>query len=226
MRIDDQSRLATAHDHAHSDLADDLVLIHSLQDGCEKCFDILFARYWRLVFAIAWKILRERTDAEEIVQEVFLTLFLHSDKYDITRGSVKTWIAQFAHFKALIKRRYLQTRELTNLDEFLEFESGLLRFETSQGSERAIFVEECLAVLNPRERRTVELIHFDGYTLMETASVLKESLANTRNIYYRGMKALRLKLMMPRTHDERNDKGVVDNISEAAARSLILGTDV
>jgi RNA polymerase sigma-70 factor (ECF subfamily) len=226
MRIDNQSRRSTDYEHPHSDLVDDLAVIRSLQDGCEKCFDVLFARYWRLVFTIAWKILRERTDAEEIVQEVFLTLYLHSDKYDAARGSVKTWIAQFAHFKALIKRRHLQTRELMNLDEFLEFESGLLRFETSQGSERAAFVEECLAALNPRERRTVELIHFDGYTLMETAAVLKQSLANTRNIYYRGMKALRSKLMTPCSRATKDDGGVAGNISEAAARSLILGTDV
>src|SRR5579863_9820032 len=95
MRIDNQSGRSSEHEHAHSDLTDDLVVIRSLQEGCEKCFDILFARYCSLVFAIAWKILRERTDAEEIVQEVFLTLYLHSQKYDATRGSVKTWIAQF-----------------------------------------------------------------------------------------------------------------------------------
>src|SRR5579859_7544126 len=95
-------------DHDHSDETDDLVLIRTLQDGCEICFDALFARYWRLVFTIAWKILRQRTDAEDIVQKVFLTIYLRRDRYDATRGSVKTWIAQFAHFKALLRRRYLQ----------------------------------------------------------------------------------------------------------------------
>jgi RNA polymerase sigma-70 factor (ECF subfamily) len=228
MLIGETSRHTCLPEHIQRDLADDVVLIQSLQDGCDKCFEILFARYWKLVFTIAWKILRQRTDAEDLVQEVFLTIFLQRNSYDSTRGSVKTWIAQFAHFKALIKRRYIQTRELTNLDELSEFESGMLRFGASQGVlERAAFVEECLAVLNPRQRRTVELIHFDGYTLVETAALLKQSLANTRNIYYRGLKALRLQLLasraLPAKEDERRP---ARNVSEVAAKSLILGTDL
>ncbi len=223
----DTTRYACPREHVHSESADDLALIHSLQDGCEKCFDVLFARYWKLVFTIAWKILRDRTDAEDIVQEVFLTIYIQRDRYESTRGSVKTWISQFAHFKALMKRRYIQTRELVNLDEFSEFESGLLKFSASQGVlERATFVEECLSVLNPRQRRTVELVHFDGYTLLETAAVLKQSLANTRNIYYRGMKALRLQLSATRVHPGRNERELAGSISETAAKSLVLGTEL
>lgn len=227
MLKDDTTRYACNREHVHSDSADDLVLIQSLQGGCEKCFDVLFARYWKLVFTIAWKILRERTDAEDIVQEVFLTIYIQRDRYESGRGSVKTWISQFAHFKALMKRRHIQTRELVNLDEFSEFESGLLRFSASQGVlERATFVEECLSVLNPRQRRTVELVHFDGYTLLETSAVLKQSLANTRNIYYRGMKALRLQLLATRVHPTRNERELPGSITEVAAKSLVLGTDL
>jgi RNA polymerase sigma-70 factor (ECF subfamily) len=227
MLKNETNRHAMSSGHVHLDSADDLLLIHSLQDGCEKCFDVLFARYWKLVFTIAWKILRERSDAEDIVQEVFLTIYLQRDRYESSRGSVKTWISQFAHFKALMKRRYIQSRELVNLDEFSEFELGLLRFSASQGVlERAAFVEECLSVLNPRQRRTVELVHFDGYTLLETAAVLKQSLANTRNIYYRGMKALRLQLTGTRVHAGGNERELVGDFTEAAAKALVLGTDL
>lgn len=232
-RCDPETRLSAAprsagmREHVHSDSADDLEHIQALQDGCEKCFDALFAKYWKLVFTIAWKILRERTAAEDIVQDVFLTMYLQRDRYESSRGSVKTWIAQFAHFKSLMKRRYIQTRELVNLDEYSEFESGLMEFAASQGVlERAAFVEECLAVLNPRQRRTIELVHFDGYTLMETAAVLKQSLANTRNIYYRGMKALRFQLLMPRAHVGKSAVDLAGCITEAEAKSLILGTDL
>jgi DNA-directed RNA polymerase specialized sigma24 family protein len=114
-----------------------------------------------------------------------------------------------------------------NLDELSEFESGLLRYSASQGVlERAAFVEECLSVLNPRQRRTVELVHFDGYTLLETAAVLKQSLANTRNIYYRGMKALRLQLMGTRLHPADHESELAGSITQAAVKSLVLGTDL
>ena len=227
MLMSEEIQFANNHEHVHSDIYDDLALIQAFQDGCNKCFESLFARHWKLVFTIAWKILRQRTDAEDIVQEVFLTIYLRSDRYDVSRGSVKTWIAQFAHFKALIRRRYLQTREQRNLDEFSEFESGLLRFKSAQGTlERATFIEECLATLNPRQRRTVELVHFDGYTLLETATVLKQSLANTRNLYYRGMKALRSQLLASPSHVSVSAKGKGSAISAAAPLVLAFGTDL
>jgi hypothetical protein len=64
---------------------------------------------------------RRRTEGKRY----FLALYLQRDKYDATRGSVKTWIAQFAHFKALMRRKYLQTRELANVDELAVFEYEL-----------------------------------------------------------------------------------------------------
>ena len=178
--VEKASRYADDREHMHSDLIDDSALIESLRTGCERCFEVLFVRYWKLAFAISWKILRQQTEAEDIVQDVFLAIYLQRDKYDSTRGSVKTWIAQFAHFKALMRRKYLQTREMTDVDDIEAFESALSKVATGQGAlERGALVEQYLRVLNPRQRRTVELIHFDGYTLLETAAVLKESLANT-----------------------------------------------
>lgn len=216
-----------SREHLHSDALDDKALVQSFQNGCDSCFEILFTRYWKLVFTIAWKILRQKTDAEDIVQDVFLTIYLQRDRYDSTRGSVKTWIAQFAHFKALLRRRYIQTREQRNLDDYSEFESELLRFGGSQGVlERATFVEECLAALNPRQRRTVELIHFDGYTLLETAAVLKQSLANTRNLYYRGMKVLRTQLQTSHAQAMKNEKKADGAIGSPSPGSLVFGTDL
>ena len=204
------------------EMADDTELIRLLQSGSDESFELLFARYWRLVFAIAWRILRHRSEAEDVVQDVFLTIYLRSAKYDSDRGSVRTWIAQFAHFKALVRRRSLQTADLENIDELKEFESGLLRFGNAEGvMERATFVEECLSTLNPRQRRTLELIHFDGYTLVEAASVLKQSLANTRNLYYRSLSALRTQLATSRAYANTGDAKTAEVLTDA--ESLILG---
>ena len=109
---------------------------------------------------------------------------------------------------------------LANLDELKEFETGLAGITTDTGGmERAAFVEECLSVLDPRQRRAVELVHFDGYTLLETATILKQSLANTRNLYYRGMSALRTKLNVPGRQPALTR--LSDRLSDATADSLI-----
>jgi DNA-directed RNA polymerase specialized sigma24 family protein len=55
-------------------------------------------------------------------------------------------------------------------------------------------VESGLASLKPKQRQVMELVHFEGLTLQETAERIRESFANTRNYYYRGLKALRVYL--------------------------------
>lgn len=227
MPLKNASRCAGNREHLHVQFADDAALIESLQAGCEPCFEILFARYWKLVYAIAWRILRQQGEAEDVGQEVFLALYLQRDRYDATRGSVKTWIAQFAHFKALMRRKYLQTRELNDLDDLTAFECELSRTRGLQGTlERSALVEQYLSALNPRQRRTVELIHFDGYTLLEAAAILHQSLANTRNLYYRGMKSLRANLLAPGRPATKREERLEGDLSNAGADSLILRTDL
>jgi len=200
---------------------DDAELLSSMRAGSESSFDELFSRYWKLVFAIAWNITRQRSEAEEVVQDVFLTIYMRSGEYDATRASVRTWIAQFAHFKSLVRRRSLQI-SLASLEDLKEFQSGLAGFTSETGGmERAAFVGECLSTLEPRQRRAVELVHFDGYTLLETAAILKQSLSNTRNLYYRGMSALRAKLNVQVRQPALTRLAVSDRLSDSAADSLI-----
>ncbi len=211
----------------HSETADDDMLIRCSQAGCDRCFDLLFSRYWRLVLAIAWKILRDRAAAEDVVQNVFLTIYLKRDLYDSSRSSIKTWIAQFAHFKALTERRHLHSQELQCLDELTYFECEMKGLCADQDVlQRATLVEECLSSLNARQRRTVELIHFDGYTLSEAAGILKESLANTRNLYYRGMKALRSYPTKASTVAAKKPSRAATSLTPASCNSLIVEADL
>lgn len=207
-----------------SERLEDAALIQAMQSGCEVSFDKLFARYWKLVFAIAWKILRLRSEAEDIVQEVFLAIYQRSDQYDPCRASVRTWIAQFAYYKALLRRRSLHAAAAANLDELKDFELGLSRFGQVDGVlERATFVEQCLAVLGPRQRRILELVHFDGYTLTEAATILEQSLANTRNLYYRGLNALRMQMQGPHLAAARDESQIPVALPEKGSEPLILG---
>jgi len=218
---------AVLPEHIHSGNVGDDELVRYLQAGCDRCFDLLFARYWRLVLAISWKILREHAAAEDVVQEVFLTIYLKRNMYDSTRGSIRTWIAQFAHFKALTNRRRLQTQELAYMDELSHFEREMTRISTYQEVlERAALVEECLSSLNSRQRRTIELVHFDGYTLLETAGILEESLANTRNLYYRGMKALRSYLARASACGKKGPASDGESFPAATGGSFVLGGDL
>jgi len=173
---------------------EDAELLRCMSAGCTDCFSVFFRRYCKLAFAIAFRILRKTADAEEVVQEVFLSIFQQNNPYDPERSSIKTWLANFAYFKALQLRRRLSIKECTPLEEWVAFERDAQLKPLRSIEDRAILVEECLRTLNSQQRRTIELVYIEGYTLIETSKILNETLANTRNHCYRGLKSLRLRL--------------------------------
>jgi RNA polymerase sigma-70 factor, ECF subfamily len=181
--------------HEHRESLTDIELLHSIGDGCSDCFALLFHRYFRQVFSLAYRIIRDRSEAEEVLQEVFLAIYLQQERFDPTRGSVRTWILHYAYFKALLRMRYLRVRnfykneEITQTREIRSTQvSALFGMNLTEWS---CYVEKGISSLTKKQQQTIELVHFDSHTLQETSQILRESLANTRNNYYRGIKALR-----------------------------------
>lgn len=181
--------------HEHVGPLPDDELLQKVAEGCAECFEQLFHHYYRQVFAVAYKILRDPAETEDILQEVFLSIYLQRERFDPARGSVRTWILQFAYFKALLRRRYLNIRNFYKQEEATEG-NEIRRTQSSEmwgltPTEWPRYLEKGIAGLSPRQRQVIEMVHFEGYTLREAAQILRESLANTRNLYYRGLKALR-----------------------------------
>jgi RNA polymerase sigma-70 factor (ECF subfamily) len=181
--------------HAHPDKLGDEELLQRIREGCEECFAVLFERHFRHVFAVAYRILRDASEAEDIMQEVFLDIFLRREAYDASRGSPRSWMLQFAYFKSLVRRRYLRIRHFYADAETLEAQelhakapANLLGMNPMEWD---LCVENGINLLDIRQRQAIELVHFHGYTLQEASGIMGSTLANTKNLYYRGMKALR-----------------------------------
>jgi RNA polymerase sigma-70 factor (ECF subfamily) len=173
----------------------DAMLLAEVCSGCRTCFSQLFMRYYSNVLVCVLQVLRDRTEAEDIAQEVFISILQKRAYYDASRGSVKTWIITIAHFKALQRRRYLNHHRFNALSEVDDLDQCpvLPRWQTyGMGPfERARFLETGLGRLSPQQRQAIELIHFEGYTLNEAAHLMREGLSNIKNLYYRGMRTLR-----------------------------------
>jgi RNA polymerase sigma-70 factor, ECF subfamily len=182
-----------AHEHVKS-LEDD-ELLRNIGDGCSECFELLFRRHCRQVYSVSYRILRDSAETEDILQEVFLSIFLQHERFDPTLGTVRTWILQFAYFKALLRRRYLRVRHHYKQEEISEIQqirakvpSHILGVTSAEWMRN---VEAGIATLGPKHRRIIELVHFEGYTLQEASEILRETLGSTRNCYYRGLQKLR-----------------------------------
>jgi RNA polymerase sigma-70 factor (ECF subfamily) len=177
------------------DLSDEGVM-EQLRQGHPDALPILFDRFYRLVLKIALRILRDAGEAEDLMQEVFLEIFEKAAQFDPAKGSLKTWILQYAYHRSLSRRQYLALRDFYDRQQITECEvcvlnSGNVSWRGLTFQEWRRVIEQGLATLNEKQRKTLELACFQGLLLSEIAERTKESLANVRHHYYRGLDGLR-----------------------------------
>ena len=171
-------------------------LLEQLRQGHPDALPILFERFYRLVLKIALRILRDPGEAEDLMQEVFLEIFNKAAQFDSAKGSAKTWILQYAYHRSLNRRQYLRLRNFYERHRIAE--GGGLEISSPPNSWRNLTFQEWgraidqgLATLNAKQRKTLELACFQGLLLSEIAERTKESLPNVRHHYYRGLEGLR-----------------------------------
>jgi len=175
---------------------EDDILATELQSGHTEALGVLFERYFRLVFDTAGRILRNRGEAEDVVQDVFIEICKKAGLYDPQKGSLKTWILQYAYHRSLNRKKYLSLRGFYNASNPTGLPEVQPKCEPKQLErvyrlELKVLLEEALLELNERERQIIKLIVFDGLTAREASAQLQESYVNVRNHYYRGLKKLK-----------------------------------
>ena len=186
-------------------------LMATLQTGCEDALALLFDRYHRLVFSIALKIVRDRGEAEDVTQNVFLDIFRAVAQFDPAKGSTKVWLLQYAYHRAISRKQYLNARSFYSPEVNKEPEIDLTRGEFGLGKftsgELKHLLKQGLATLSSPQRRVIELASYSGLSMKEIADKTGESLVNVRHHYYRGLRKLRDFVEHPaETHKARNDE--------------------
>jgi RNA polymerase sigma-70 factor (ECF subfamily) len=176
----------------------DAELMGCLQNGEQDALSHLFDRYHRLVLNVARKIIHDRAEAEDVMQDVFFDIFRVANKFDPARGTAKGWIIQFTYYKSLRRRKYLALRgafsdpQIRALDPPEASYSPFGPQSNGHDSDDVLeIVQKGLAALNPKQREVVQLACFEGLLLSEIATRTKESLGNVRHHYYRGIGKLR-----------------------------------
>jgi RNA polymerase sigma-70 factor, ECF subfamily len=176
----------------------DEALMRCVQEGDKEAMSCLFRRYARTLHGIGRRILRDTTEAEDLVQEVFVYVHRKCSLYDSSKGSARSWIFQVAYTQAFLRRRqlrafgfyasgiadrYLETDPLTN--------SGAEYDHTVEGLFGRNGWKKIVEDLTHDQRETFRLHFFEGYTFIEIAEKLGQSYANVRNHHYRGLEKLR-----------------------------------
>jgi RNA polymerase sigma-70 factor (ECF subfamily) len=176
-------------------LLSDEALVEHLQSGRADALTVLFERHSPLLFAIARRILRNRAEAEDAVQQIFLDVFRSIQQFDPNKGEFKTWLLMFGYQRILNCRRRLVSHRFFDTNSFDELLPDLPACsERPVGyspAEASVLVEQVLSHLQPRQRRTIELIYYEGLTADEVSLRTGETVRVVRHNLYRGLEKLR-----------------------------------
>ena len=172
-------------------------LLALIAQGDQEALGFLFQRYARVVRSIAARILRNATEADDLVQDLFLFIQKKCSIFDSSKSSAGSWIVHMAYQRTIERRRYLATRHFYGHAELESQTDHLVGNPTVEHdySAEAVFgrngLEKVMAALSEAQRETLRLHFFEGYTLAEISAKLGEPLGNVRHHYYRGLDKLR-----------------------------------
>jgi RNA polymerase sigma-70 factor, ECF subfamily len=156
--------------------------------------EALYDRYGRAAYSLARRILTEETLAQDVVQEVFLSLWRDARRFDAGRGTVATYLLSMTHHRAVdVVRREENLRRWRTSDEGLELEPDpKARVEDEVVvSERRAEVRAALAELPAVQREALLLAYFGGYTQREVATLVGVPLGTVKTRMAAGMRKLK-----------------------------------
>ena len=183
------------------------LLLH-LTTGDDNALGLLFERYSRMVLAIGYRVLRDRTEAEELVQDAFLYIRQKAALFDPAKGTAKAWLIQVAYHRSLDRRAVLKKQYFwsgTNVDEIHDASRSASDIEQELGAKySAAQLKKAFGQLSERQRMTLELFFYEGMSLREVAQRLDDSLENVRHHYYRALGKLRKSSALVLVRKERS----------------------
>ncbi len=160
-----------------------------------RAFAELYAASSAKLFGVILRILRDREQASEVLQEVYLRIWQHAGEYRPDKGAPMTWMIAIARNRALDSRRH--RRPELPLDEIEELEDpGPDLADLVEGGVRSRALRHCLSELESRQRQSVLLAFAEGYTHAELAARLACPLGTAKSLIRRGL--LRLKECLER----------------------------
>lgn len=170
-------------------------LMAGLQAKDSIALEALFNRYSRLVIGIAFRILHDYSEAEEVVQEAFFYIYKKAALFDPEKGGAKAWVVQIAFSRALDRKAHLSRRGFyvgTEIESVTDTLIGKTNVEREIGAKLDLeHLQRAFEDLTEMQRRTIELFYFEGMDLREIGVQLHEPFSNVRHHFYRGLERLR-----------------------------------
>lgn len=174
-------------------------VIAQIVEGSREALSVLFHRYARLVRGVAYRVLRDVSEADDLLQDVFLLVHRKCGMFNASRGPARFWILQMTYHRALARRRYLNSRHFYTRVDLDNAEGDLADLASNSNGHRfstdgllaSSRWTEILEELSEDQRETLRLFFVEGYTLGEIAEKMNQTRSNIKHHYFRGLEKLR-----------------------------------
>ena len=193
---------ATPAGNAAPGADDDRGLLARMAAGDERALGALYDRWSAITHALALRIVGDRDEAEDVVEETFWQLWRQASRYAESRGSVSTWLLTIARSRALDRRRALQRRREDRLEADAGDEASVRAAPEvaaaapdpsilAEADERRTIVVGALRELPEEQRETIELAYFSGLSHTEIAERTGQPLGTVKTRMRLAMQKLR-----------------------------------
>jgi RNA polymerase sigma-70 factor (ECF subfamily) len=171
----------------------DIRLIERIVARDQAAVGELYDRHFRLLFGLILRIIRDRSEAEEILQEVFVLVWTRAETYNVSIGPPAAWLVRVARNRAIDRLRANNVR-LRAIESAPEPEPAESPESRASLSEQQRAVADALESLPPDQRVLIEQAYFLGLTQSELAERFKLPLGTVKTRIRTGMLALRERL--------------------------------
>ncbi len=181
---------------SNEDLVDEAAF-NGIAEGKTASFEEIHARYSDLLFSLIYRILGDSGDTEEVMQEVFNSLWQKAGQYYRDRGRPITWLTSMARNRAIdrLRARNRQTKLKGAYSDFISVipsaSAPLAGPEAASRRDTCRTVRSAVMELTPIQREAIEKVYFEGLTQQEIADQIGEPLGTVKARIRRGLAKLR-----------------------------------
>lgn len=165
-----------------------------VQQGDPRAFELLYDRHGGAAFSLAYRMTGNRTAAEDVSQEAFLSIWRSRLRYQPERGSVRTWVLGIVHNRAIdaLRRSLVHERRRSTVEGIEERQEApeLTEVEVAR-REEVRHVQSALDSLPEDQRRTIELAYFAGFSHSQIADMLDTPIGTVKGRMRLGLEKLR-----------------------------------
>jgi len=175
----------------------DSQLMKEVAAGNSASFEELRGRVSGVIYGVAYQVLNNPFDAEEVTQDILTQLWTRADEFQERKGKLRTWLTAITRNRSIDRLRS-NRRRFRLRDDFAE-ESAVARqtrvvpngYTACVKEDEANRVRKAVELLSGTQREAIELVYFTGLTQREAAAVLEQPLGTVKARVRRGISKLR-----------------------------------